>query len=182
MHKKTILFGGAAVALVIALVGLSACGTTYDRRDPTGETFPSVTAESLERKKVRVPDDFAGKPLLLLIGYKQNSQFDIDRWILGLTMAKVDVPIVELPTIPGMAPRMFSTFIDNGMRSGIPEEDWGVVLTVYGDASKITRFTGNENAMPGRVCLLDAEGKVIFFHDRGYSVGALQRLQSALGG
>ena len=40
--------------------------------------------------------------------------------------------------------------------------------------------TGNDDGLTGRVLLLDATGKVVFFHDRGFSVGSLQRLQQAL--
>ena len=55
------------------------------------------------------------------------------------------------------------------MRRGIPEEDWGAVITVYGDAGEIVRLTGNENPANARVLLLDETGKVIWYHDRGYS-------------
>ena len=164
---------------VLALAGLG-CGSTHDRRDPTGETFPSVTGTSLEGTEHRIPDAFAGEPVLLLVGYDQDTQFDIDRWLLGLTQAGVTVRTHELPTIPGLAPRMFSGSIDNGMRSGIPSEDWGAVITVYADGDKIAKFTGNKNSLPGRVILLDANGRVIFFHDRGYSVGTLQRMSAKL--
>jgi hypothetical protein len=164
-------------ALALAALG---CGSTYEQRDPTGETFPSVTGESLEGTEYRIPEAFAGEPVLLLVGYDQDTQFDIDRWLLGLTQAGVTIRVHELPTIPGLAPRMFSGSIDKGMRSGIPSEDWGAVITVYGDGDKIARLTGNKNSLPGRVILLDANGRVIFFHDRGYSVGTLQRLRSTI--
>ena len=71
-----------------------------------------------------MPEHFKGKQTLLLIGYVQDSQFDIDRWLIGLDMTKTKVDVYELPTIAGMAPRMFQTFIDNGMRRGIPKELW----------------------------------------------------------
>jgi hypothetical protein len=139
-----------------------------------------VTGRSLEGKDYRIPADFAGKPVLLLVGYEMDTQFDIDRWLLGLQQARVKVRMYELPTIPGMVPRMFSGYIDEGMRSGIPNEDWGGVITIYGDADAIVRFTGNENPLPGRVLLLDSDGRVVFFHDRGYSAGHLERLIKAV--
>ncbi|MHC4956515.1 MAG: hypothetical protein ACYTGZ_21965 [Planctomycetota bacterium] len=172
----------AIVLIALLPLALSAigCGSSYPRRDPTGETFPSVVGTSLRGEEHNIPARFAGEPVLLLVGYAQKTQFDIDRWLLGLTQAGVKVPTHELPTIPGLAPRMFSGSIDKGMRSGIPSEDWGAVITVYGDGDKIARFTGNENELPGRVLLLNAQGQVIFFHDRGYSVGTLQRLRAAI--
>jgi hypothetical protein len=141
-----------------------------------------VEGTALNDKEWRIPEDFAGQPTLILIGYKQDTQFDIDRWLLGLREAKVRVPVYEVPTIPGMAPRIFSGYIDAGMRSGIPSEDWGGVITLYGDAAPVARFTGNENGLPARVVLLDAEGRVVFFHDRGYSLGTLDKLRAALAG
>ena len=92
------------LTLALLLVVAAGCGATYDRRDPTGEMFPSVIGESLSGKTVRIPEAFAGKPVLLLLGYDRDTQFDIDRWLLGVTQARLDVTTYEIPTIPGLAP------------------------------------------------------------------------------
>lgn len=52
-------------------------------------------------------------------------------------------------------------------------------MTVYGDAATLARFTGNEDGLPGRIVLLDRDGRVVFFHDRGFPIGTLKRLQAA---
>jgi len=182
--RRPVLVSALLAAAVAAVLALSGCRSTYPRRDPVGERFPSVVGTALSGEDVRIPEDFAGSPALLIVGFEQESQFDLDRWLLGLSQAGVatDVVVREVPTIPGMGPRMFSGFIDAGMRSGIPAEDWGAVVTVYGDADRITRFLGNEVPLPGRVVLLDRTGNVVFFHDDGYSVKTLQRLRDALSG
>jgi hypothetical protein len=177
---KKSLWIGLSLALAAAVLTLSCCSTSYPRRDPTGEVFPPVVGTSLAGEEVTLPAVGRGAPLLLLIGFEQNAQFDLDRWLLGLSEAEVAVRAYEVPTIPGMVPGMVSGFIDGGMRRGIPEEDWGGVVTVYGDAATVAQFVGNEDGLTGRVVLLDAEGRVVFFHDRGYSVGALQSLRDAL--
>ena len=157
------------------------CSTAIENRNPLNETFPSVLGTNLEGAEVDLPKDIKGKHAILLIGYIQNAQFDIDRWILGFTDSKVSFDIYEIPTIPGMFPRMLSGYIDNGMRSGIPKELWEDVITVYGKgAKKITSFTGNERPLNARVIVLDPEGKVIFFHDRGYSIPHLKSLINSL--
>ncbi len=168
------------VVLLPLLALLTACSSTWPRRNPTGEVFPTVSGTSLAGQPVTFPDVGRGAPMLLLIGYEQNTQFDLDRWIQALDMAGAKVRAFELPTIPGMLPRMFSGFIDGGMRRGIPEEDWLAVVTLYGEASKVAAFTGNEDGLPGRVVLLDKDGKVVFFHDRGFSLGTLKEMQSKL--
>lgn len=156
------------------------CATTYTNRNPVGEMFPSINGESLEETEVEMPEYFKDSQVVLLLGYKQDSQFDIDRWLIGLDMTKTKVKVYELPTIQGMLPRMFSTFIDEGMRSGIPKELWGGVITVYADGAELQEFTGNENPNNARVLLLDNNGKVIYFFDRGFSVFAMNELKEMI--
>ena len=181
MNMKKKLFGAAALVAVAGACLAAGCRSTYDRRDPTGETFPSVEGSALDGRAVKMPDAFAGSLVVLLIGYQQNTQFDLDRWAMGMRQAGVKVAAVEVPTIPGLVPGAFSGYIDDGMRRGIPKEDWGGVVTVYGDGDLIARFTGNADGLPGRIVLLDKDGRVAFFHDRGFSPGTLDRLAAAVG-
>jgi cytochrome oxidase Cu insertion factor (SCO1/SenC/PrrC family) len=73
---------------------------------------------------------------------------------------------------------MFSTVINNGMRRGIPKELWKGVVTVYADGDKVQRYTGNQNPNNARVILLNKEGNVIYFYDRGFSVEALNSVRA----
>lgn len=168
------------IMLITMSLLIFGCSTTYVNRNPAGETFPSVEGRALTEETRKLPDYFSGSNVALLLGYKQDSQFDIDRWLIGLDMTKTNVKVYELPTIQGLFPRMFQTSIDNGMRSGIPKELWGGVITIYGGGSEVQEFTGNENPNNARVMLLDEEGRVAFFHDRGFSVPALNELREVL--
>lgn len=168
------------ILTAIVLLLLSGCSSQYPNQDLLGKQFPTVSGESLEKEKVVIPTDFNNEHSLLLIGYKQDSQFDIDRWLIGLDMAGVTTPTYELPTIQGMAPRMFSTLIDNGMRKGIPKELWAGVITIYKDGDAVQAFTGNENPNNTRVALIDRDGKIIYFYDRGFSVTALNQLKDVI--
>ncbi|MEM5549542.1 hypothetical protein WNY63_02175 [Pseudoalteromonas neustonica] len=159
---------------------LTGCSSQYPNQDVSGQQFPIVNGENLEQKRITIPTDFNEQLSLLLIGYKQDSQFDIDRWLIGLDMTGVTIPTYELPTIQGMAPRMFSTLIDNGMRKGIPKELWGGVITIYKDGDAVQAFTGNENPNNTRVVLLDSDGTIIYFYDRGFSVSALNKLKAVI--
>ncbi|MBL8736319.1 MAG: hypothetical protein JNL12_07840 [Planctomycetes bacterium] len=170
------------LGVLLATLLLASCSTTWPRRDPTGEVFPTVAGTSLAGDAVTLPALGAGAPLLLLVGYEQEAQFDLDRWLLGLDQAGWRVRTFEVPTLPGLFPRLLAGTIDGGMRRGIPAEDWASVVTVYGDAARIADFTGNEDGLTGRVLLLDRTGKVVFFHDRGFSVARLKALVEAASG
>jgi hypothetical protein len=171
------------IILLSLIIFLTAgCSTHYENRKLTGKTFPSITGENLEQETVNIPNDFTSNYTLLLVGYKQNSQFDIDRWLIALDMTETKVDVYEIPTIQGLFPRMFSTVIDNGMRKGIPKELWKGVITVYKDGDSVQAFTGNTNPNNARVILLDENGVIIYFYDRGFSVDALKGVRSHLEG
>lgn len=166
--------------LYIALVFALGCSSATPNRNPVGEKFPTVRGATLAEKKVRLPDHAlkSDKPALLIVAYDQDAQFDVDRWLLGILDSELPVAVYEVPTVQGFVPGLISERIDEGMRSGIPEEDWSIVITVYDDADQIVAFTGNENPRNARVMLLDKDGKVVWFHDEGYSARELLELKS----
>lgn len=169
------------IALPLILTLLSGCANyDYPSQVSVGDSMVTATGESLAGETVVIPEDFQGQKTLLLFGYKQDSQFDIDRWLIGLDMTDTQVAAYEIPTIQGMFPRMFSEFIDSGMRKGIPKQLWKGVVTVYADGDKVQRFTGNQNPNNARVMLLNEEGVILYFYDQGFSVEALNEVRQNL--
>ena len=169
--------------LVFALFTLLLIGCTtynYPSQVTIGESLVTFSGESLDGQPVTMPTDLIGQPTLLLFGYVHKSQFDIDRWLIGLDMTNTDVAILEVPAIKGFIPSLFSKRFDNSMREGIPKELWRDVVTVYDDGDKVQRFTGNQSPKNARVILLDSTGNVIHFYDRGFSVAALNQVRDKL--
>ncbi len=166
------------LASLAVLPFVNSCRSAIPNRDPVGERFVSVEGEDLNGQRVQLP---LNEPAVLLLGYVQDALFDADRWFIGLLQAPPAARILEVPTVKGLFPSLIADTIDEGMRSGIPSEDWKAVVTVYGgDASKIVEQTGNERPRNIRVVLLDAEGRVRWFHDRGFSAGKLLELNAAV--
>jgi hypothetical protein len=170
--RRTILRRLALAGLVVvpAFFFTKGCSAPLANRDPRGQMFPPVLGYSLERDRTELPAALAGSAAILLVGYEQKTQFDIDRWLMGLIQADAAGNIVEVPTIPGLLPTIASGWIDDGMRAGIPREDWGSVVTLYGGAATpVAELTGNENGQNARVIVLDASGMIVWFDDTGYS-------------
>ena len=160
----------------------TACSTNYPNQNPVGKMFPTVTGESLEKESVTLPTAYEGAPALYMVGYVQNTQFDLDRWTIGLLQSKFPCRIVEVPAIPGLIPGMIKGTIDDGMRSGIPREDWASVVTLYGGAAEpVAKFTGNDNPRNGRILLLDKNGEVVWFWDQGFSAKRVLELSELAG-
>ena len=172
----------AHIALLVGiLLTLGAC-TAKVSTPPNVQNafFPSVRGNSLNKESIRIPDSYRGKVALLLVGYTQKAQFDIDRWILGALQADVKAEIVEVPTIAGMMPQMVQGFIDNGMRSGIPKSDWASVVTVYEDAPKIIEALGNERPQSAYAVLLNREGRIVWTSNIGYSATQILELKKVV--
>ena len=169
----------ACLAAIVALAGLlTGCSSTIANQKPTGSRFPSVTGTSLSGEATKLPESLQGKVAVLLVGYTQRSQFDIDRWILGLVQLGSKATIIEVPTINGLVPGLFANRIDDGMRRGIPREDWDDVVTVYEQADSILQFLGNTSPNNARVLLLGKDGVVRWFSDRGYSASLVAKLHA----
>ncbi len=162
--------------LLLLSLALSACSKQYANQNVLGKSFPSVVGESLQGEVKQLPADVQSNATILLIGYVQNSQFDIDRWLIGMDMVGVKAPAYEIPTIAGLFPQFFETQINDGMRKGIPKELWKGVITIYDDGETVQQFTGNTNPNNARVMVLNSVGEVIYFYDRGFSVDALKNL------
>ncbi len=150
-----------ALGLVLGLAGCSSSTpppVTVEEMTLPGDTLPSVEGKSLT-------------------GDVQEAQFDGDRWLIGLLQTQTPAKILEVPTIKGLVPSLISGRIDSGMREGIPSEDWASVVTVYGSgAGDLVEFTGNEKPRNMRVILLDADGRIRWFHDRGFSAAKVVEL------
>lgn len=163
---------------VVSAFFVAACGSVVKPATTVTQVpFPRVSGESLTGDRVTIPDAYSGKNTLLLVGYTQKAQFDIDRWILGTLQADIPVEIVEVPTIAGMMPQMVQGFINNGMRSGIPQNDWASVVTVYEDAPKIIQLLGNERPQSAYAVLLNRSGVVVWSSNIGYSASQIVALK-----
>jgi len=168
--------------LTVILAASFGCSSPIPNRDPLGERFPDVEGRDLQERKRSLPAEHAGAPVLYLVGTVQETQFDIDRWLIGLLQLETPIRFLEVPTIPGLFPELFlQGTIDGGMREGIPSEDWGGVVTLYADdAERVVEFLGTTVPRNARVLLLDAGGRVRWFHDRGFSPGVLFKLDAAV--
>ena len=168
------------ILLMVVIVLLSSCGGLIQNKAVQGLNLPAFSGKSLKNKTVKFPSNLEKENTILIVGYKQRSQFDIDRWLIGLEMAKVKIPVYEIPVLSPWFPKFLQKRIDRGMQSGIPQNLWTNVITVYKDANKIKDFLGNEKPNNARVLLVNKKGKIIRFTDQGFSVSELKSFLNIL--
>lgn len=87
--------------LIFSVFITAGCSKQYSNQQVLGMSFPPVSGQTLSQVVVNIPEDFNKDFTLLLMGYQHKSQFDIDRWLIGLDMTETQVDVYEIPAIQG---------------------------------------------------------------------------------
>jgi hypothetical protein len=139
------------------------------KSNPIGKRLPSISGETLSRVKLRFPENLIGFPAVLLVAYRRGTQPDLDRWIEFISVNAPQLLWYEVPAIPSLIWRPLAGWIDSGMRSGVPQEKWLRVVTLYEDAAKLRDFIGDNGRDMTHLVVLNSEGVVVWFNSNGYS-------------
>ena len=147
---------------------------------PVGRPFPSVGGTALSGENVRFPGDLAGAPAVLLVAYQRMAQSDVSSWLEFLKARQPGLVVYEVPTIPAVAFRPWASWIDGGMRKGVPQELWPRVVTLYRDGGPVRELLGDSGFVGASVVLLDAAGVVRWFDAQGFTPGKGESLLGEL--
>lgn len=108
------------------------------RIDDAHDRFPTVSGFNLLRNEVEIPRDLATELTLLFVPFLQQQQAVVDSWIpavQGLMAEDDNLEYFELPTIDDRSV-VARTFINEGMRAGIPDESARArTVTLYIDTT-----------------------------------------------
>ncbi|MEO8623614.1 MAG: hypothetical protein ABI625_21225 [bacterium] len=125
--------------------------------------FPAVSGDNLNGKRFDLPRDFEGALNLVVVAFQRQQQHDVDGWMPFLkTLAKDrnGVRIYELPTL-GRRYRLMRSFIDGGMRGGIPDTAVrAATITLYIDKTPFRRALGLGEENRIYILAVDREGRV----------------------
>jgi len=161
-----ILAGGAALAAAFVYRDQRETLDTVASFPPEGETrFPRVTGLNLSRRAFHLPEDFEGELNVAIVAFKQRHQLDVNTWlpaVRDLAARHEGLRYYELPTIHSMNP-VARSFIDNGMRAGIPDLDArAATITLYLDKAEFRRALDLPTEDRIYVLLVDREGNVMW--------------------
>jgi len=141
-----------------------------ETQEVIGKMFPKITAYSLAKTEVRLPDMAIGKVTLIAIAFVRQAQEMLDSWSIPFEdrfSNKANYIYYEIPMLDGIW-KLFRGSIDGGMRAGIPNEKHTNVLTHYGNYSDYTSYLLIDNLNNGYVFLLDKKG-IIRFKGMGFA-------------
>lgn len=142
--------------------------------------LPNVKGSNLLRRKVTLPADLEGELNILLIAFQRWQQSVIDTWVpfaRQLEETNEGVIYYELPVIQRMNV-LARTFINEGMRAGIPDRlARERTITLYVDKVAFRRALELADEQDIYVVLIDRRGNVLwkeegtFTAEKGESLG-----------
>lgn len=169
-------------ALTLALLGaLHASATSAE----PGPTFPALTADNLARERIALPGGLAGRYNLVIVAYRQRQQPEVDTWMPALNALERENPAFrwyELPTIGKFTGLFVSLWLDDAMRSGIPDpQQRARTITIYVDKDWFRGRLGlpqNDDAI--HLILIDKSGTVLWRRSGPFAAAALDELRKTL--
>jgi ATP synthase subunit 10 len=142
----------ASSVVLVSLVALSL----------QAQSIPHTEAETLAGKKIVLPDAFAGRPAILVIGFSRSGGDSAGRWSKQLRQdlgADKSVRIFSVAELQD-APKLARGLIRHGMRGGIPQNEHDSFVLLYQDEDiwkKLAEFSDTNNAY---ILLVDSGGNI----------------------
>jgi hypothetical protein len=127
--------------------------------------FPLVSGFNLNRQEFEFPRDFEGELNLIIVPFKQYQQRIVNTWIPFAQEIEASFPrfiYYELPTINEM-PVLSRTFINEGMRAGIPDQTARErTITLYLDKQEFKAALGIPSEDDIYLYLVDRQGEILW--------------------
>ena len=152
------------VSSVATVLSPGAAGRIDVAADTLGR-FPAVEGSNLEGERFKLPSDFKGSLNVVLVAFRREQQRDVDSWmpfLKGVVDRRRDLQVYELPTL-GRRYRLMRSFIDGGMRRGIPDSAVrAATITLYIDKSPFRESLGLSDEDRIYILLVDRAGRVFW--------------------
>jgi hypothetical protein len=156
------------IAVSLGLWGYDRWVNPRNRIDPAsikGMRFPQVTGSSLSGQEFNLPGDIEAEYALVMIAFQQVHQLDVNTWIptaLDASKRYSELVYYEFPTISRLNP-LARTFIDSGMRGGIPDPTArATTITLYLDKPAFRKALDIPGENEIVIMLIDRTGEVLW--------------------
>jgi hypothetical protein len=145
--------------------------------------FPAVEGRNLEGRVFRLPGGFAGEINIVLIAFRREQQSDVDSWmpfLAPIAASRPEVEIYELPTL-GRGYRVMRSFIDGGMRGGIPDRAVReATITLYIDKSPFRKSLRLADEQRIYILVVTRDGRVLWRAEGPFDAAAGESLRQFL--
>lgn len=175
--------------LFLALIFLVQFG--YATAQVIGKPFPAMEAETVEDKKVKLPDDTKGKYTLLGLAYSKKSEDELNSWFQPVFEKFVqkttglmsgfgyDVNVYFVPMFTGVNAAATGTAKRKAIKN-IDPQLLPYILFYKGELKPYKEALDFEKKDIPYFFVLDADGKIIFATSGKYSEAKMEEIEEVL--
>ncbi|HCW07545.1 MAG TPA: hypothetical protein DGG95_09305 [Cytophagales bacterium] len=156
-----------------------------------GKTFPDLTAETTDDKKVNLPQDVKGKFTLLGLAYSKKSEDELNTWFSPIFNTFIqkntgqlagfnyDVNVYFIPMFTGINAAATGIAKKKAIKN-IDPQLLPYVLFYKGELKKYKDQLDFDRKDIPYFFVLDAEGKIVFATDGAFSDDKMESIQAVL--
>jgi hypothetical protein len=156
-----------------------------------GKTFPDMTAQTVDDKKVNLPQDIKGKYTLLGLAYSKKSEDELSTWFnpvystfiqkpTGMMQAfTYDVNVYFVPMFTGINAAATGTAKRKAIRN-VDLQLLPYILFYKGELKKYKDELDFERRDIPYFFVLDPDGKIVFATDGSYSDAKLESIEAVI--
>lgn len=172
------------------LLCLSWCGRELPAQ-VIGKQFPDMTAETVEDKKVNLPQDVKGKYTLLGLAYSKKSEDELNTWFspvystfiekqTGMMQSiSYDVNVYFVPMFTGVNAAATGTAKRKAMKNVDPKL-LPYILFYKGELRKYKDELDFERRDIPYFFVLDPDGKIVFATEGRYSDSKMESIEAVI--
>jgi hypothetical protein len=127
--------------------------------------FPSITADTLSKQTLHLPQDFGTADSLVVLAFERNQQKDLDTWAkpaTDLAQASPQLRFYEIPVFP-WRDVFYRWWLNTAMRSNTPDDvARRRTIPVYVNKEKFESSLQITTEKDITVVLLDKDGRVVW--------------------
>jgi hypothetical protein len=132
---------------------------------PNAAVFPAISTYSLDKARVNLPADFAGKVNLLLISFEPEQAKDIDTWMpaaQALQHMNLEFRYYKLP-VSNPENLIYRWWDSSSLRSVETDpETWHWIIPLYTNKEAFRRSLNISNEKEVVAALVDKTGRVLW--------------------
>lgn len=148
------------------------------------QTFPTLTATSLQNKTVTIPTNTQGKYTIVCLVYSQKAQQVLAPWfenIYSYFMAdpEYDLNVYFVPMLGGLK-EAGAGVLEKELKKGTPPELHQNVLIYKGEVASYKKSLKMDQREIPYLFVLDKTGKIVYQTSGAYSDAKLEKMEAVM--
>ncbi|MBN8702455.1 MAG: hypothetical protein J0M08_05295 [Bacteroidetes bacterium] len=159
------------------------------KSQPIGKLFPTTTGQTLEEKKVTIPDNTKNKYTLIAMAYSSDAENDLSTWLnpiynkfivkTGMFDSEYDINLFFVPMFSSVN-MATANLAEKRMKKEVDKQIHSYVLFYKGDIEPYKNELKMTQKDTPYIFLLDKEGKIVYTTNGSFSEEKIEAIEDKI--